>query len=49
MYDGIYKAMVKSGVAIETSEEIYYNKIGHSVLDKTYMHGCPTQFCLITP
>jgi hypothetical protein len=37
MYDGVYKSMVKAGVAIETPDEIMYDINGEVVKDKTYM------------
>jgi hypothetical protein len=50
MYDGVYKSMVKAGVAIETPDEArMYDKNGDRVVDEAYMYGRPTKFKLIKP
>jgi hypothetical protein len=49
MYDGVYSAMVKAGVAIETPKERMYGSNGERVFDELLMEGRPTKFQLIKP
>jgi hypothetical protein len=49
MYDGVYKSMVKAGVAVETAEEVMYDNRGNQVFEKEKMFGRPTKFKLTKP
>jgi hypothetical protein len=49
MCEGVYSAMVKAGVAVDTPESRMYNKHGERVLDEYFMDGRPTKYQLIKP
>jgi hypothetical protein len=49
MYYGIYKSLVKAGVAIITPEDRMYNKSGNCVLNEDKMFGFPAKQKIIKP
>jgi cytochrome c-type biogenesis protein CcmH/NrfF len=46
MYDGVYSAMIKAGVVIETPKERMYGSNGERAVDELLMDGRTTKFQL---
>jgi hypothetical protein len=49
MYNGVYKAMVKAGIAVQMDEEVMYDENGDITTDKEKMVGRPSKFQLTNP
>jgi hypothetical protein len=49
MYEGVYSAMVKAGIAVETEEPVMYDKQGEETEDEEKMVGKPTKYKMKHP